>query len=395
MRFPSTGNTYGAAGIVMSAGDYDNGYYFELIRTDRISATDREKYTHELCFYVKYNDGTIRRIGPNGGKGIPLSIVAGIWYDLDIHFEWQSSTPTVSVMVNGVTRMSAVVPSGQDAGESIGGRYGFFTRGDSCAEFEYLYASTYSINDSFDQEGWFDRVHGGFQSSQYDREWTYGMKTNTKVKRSRTYKVQGRYGSRMMDEFGPVVHEIRQYDVTFESFPVIHSNLYISNDSQIVCPEYNSNPFGANFMLANTARINAVANGEDSLTYGVDNTVDQKLLVYGRLVKREDEQTVTVKNDAAVNRRGAVEIDISSEWVQSKTAATEIGDWITEHWGGGSDEVNITSIGNPLIQLGDLVAVQYPAKSMTYATHKYFVVGVENTYSGGLETAVTLRRAKL
>lgn len=395
MKFDTAGYTYGAAGLVFSAGDYDNGWYVELVRTRAITASDRVKYTNELCFYVKYNNGTIKRMGPNGGKGIPIEIIEGIWYDLDVHFEWQNSDRVISIMVNGVTKMTVTVPVGSGPGESIGGRYGFFARGFTAAEFEYLYASTYAVNDTFDQEGWFDRIDGGYQSGQYEREWTYGYRTNNKIKMSRSFSVRGRYGSRLMDEFGPVVHEVREYDVKFESFPVIHSNLYISNDTQVICPEYNGNPFGANFILANTARVNAIVNGEDTLTFGIDNPVDQKLLVYGRLVKKDEEQTVTTKNDDAVNRRGAVEVDIASEWIQSKTAATEIGDWITEHWGGGSDEVTITAFGNPLIQLGDLVAIQYPAKSMTYETHKYFVVGVENNYDGGLDTSVTLRRAKL
>jgi hypothetical protein len=395
MRFPTSGYSFGAAGIVITAGDYDNGYYIELTRTAAISSADR-KYTHELRFYVKYNDGHIKTIGPNGGAGVPLSIVEGIWYDLDIHFEWQGSDRVVNIMVNGVSRMQAVVPEGMGTGESIGGRYGFFSRGDTIAEFEYLYSSTYAVNDAFDEEGWFDRIQGGYQSSQYDREWTYGYRTNRKLRYHRpTAYVRSRYASRLMDEFAPVVHEVREYNIKFDKFPVIHSSLYISNDNQIICPEYNGNPFGANFVLANTARVNAIANGEDTLSFGADNPVEQKLLVYGRLVSRDEEQTVTVKNDAAVNRRGTVEVDVTSDWIQSKTAAQEIANWITQNWGGGSDEIKITAFGNPLIQLGDLVAIQYPAKSMTYAKNKYFVVGVENSYDGGLETNVTLRRAKL
>lgn len=396
--FPSAGvtNSYGAAGIVMTAGDYDNGYYIELIRTDKIDATSRAKYTNELCFYVKYNNGQIKRIGPNGGKGVPMLIAPGVYYDIDVHFEWQGTTRVVNVMVNGVSRLTASVPVGLGTGESIGGRYGFFTRGDTCAEFEYLYASTYAVNDTFDQEGWFDRIRGGFQSGQWDREWVYGMRTNTKIKVNRPpLKMVSRYASRLMDEFGPVVHEVREYNVKFEKNPVIHSNLYISNDNQVICPEYNGNPFGANFILANTARVNAVVSGEDTLTFGADNPVEQKMLIYGRLVNQAEEKTVTVKNDAAINRRGTVEVDITSNWIQSETAAKEIGDWITQNWGGGSSEVTVNSFGNPLIQLGDLVAIQHPDKSMTYATHKFFVVGIEHSFDGGLESTFTLRRAKL
>jgi hypothetical protein len=396
MRFPNTGNTYGAAGLAISAGDYDSGYYVEVIRTDKMSVSDRNLYTHELCFYVKYHDGTIRRLGPNGNKGVPLSIAPGVWYDLDVHLEWQNAIPQISIMVNGVTRLTTSIPSGYGFGESTGGRYGFFTRGDSCAEFEYIYASTYAVNDTFDQPGWFDRITGGYQSSQYDREWTYLTAVRNRWKTGHPLqKVVARYASRLMDEFSPVVHEVREYDVKFDKTPVIYSTLYLSNDKQVICPEYNSNPFGAKFVVANTARVNAILNGEDTLTFGSDNPVEQKMLIYGRLVNKGEEKTATVKNDAAVNRRGTVEVDVSSDWIQSETAANEIGTWITQNWGGGSSEVKVTAIGNPLLQLGDIVAIQHPDKSMTYATHKYFVVGIEHSFDGGLDTNFTLRRAKL
>jgi hypothetical protein len=395
MRFPTSGYTFGAAGLVMTAGDYDNGYYIEVTRTAAISSKDR-KYTHELRFYVKYNNGTIKTIGPNAGAGVPLNIVAGIWYDLDVHFEWQGTNRVVNIMLNGVSRLTAVVPVGLGTGESIGGRYGFFARGNTAAEFEYLYSSTYPINDAFDQEGWFDRIQGGYQSSQYDREWTYGYRTNTKLKTSKPpTKYVSRYGSRMMDEFGPVVHEIREYDVDFEKKPMIHSNLYISNDRQVICPEYTGTPFGASFILANTARVNAIVNGEDTLSFGAGNPVEQKMLVYGRLVTQEEPATETVKNLAAINRRGEVEVDIESQWIQSKTTAAAIAAWITKHWSGGNDEITISAIGNPLIQLGDLVAVNYPDKAFAYATHRYFVIGAEHSFDGGLETSYTLRRAKV
>jgi hypothetical protein len=315
---------------------------------------------------------------------------------MDVHFEWQGTTRVVNIMINGVSRLTASVPVGMGTGQSIGGRYGLFTRGYTVAEFEYLYSSTYAVNDSFDQEGWFDRIRGGFQSSQYDREWTYGIRRNAKTRVGKpTTTAIARYASRMMDEYGPVLHEVREYDIDFEKKPMIHSNLYISNDAQVVCPEYIATPFGAKFVLANTARVNAVVNGEDTLSFGINNPVEQKMLVYGREVKREEAATYTVKNAAAINRRGEVEVDIESDWIQSQATAKAIGDWITKHWSGGNDEINISAIGNPLIQLGDLVAVNYPDKAMTFTTHRYFVIGVQHDFDGGLTTNLTLRRCKV
>lgn len=390
-KFDTAGYTYGAAGLVITAGDYDNGYYIELVRTAAITANDRVKYTNELCFYVKYNNGTIRRMGPNGGKGVPIEVIAGKWYDLDVHL----SGSTVDIMVNGVTRMTVSVPAGQGTGESTGGRYGLFTRGFTSAEFEYIYASTYSINETFDDEGWFDRITGGYQSGQWDKEWTYGYRTNTKVRRGRKYSVWSRYNQRLMDEFGPIVHEVREYDIKFSKAPVLYSQPYISNETQVICPEYNGNPFGAKFIIANTYRENAVVSGEDTLTFGADNSVDQKFLIYGRTFTQDDEKIVTVKDDVGIKRRGEIPLEIQSDWIQTEAHANDLGDWIVKHWSGGADEVEVESFGNPLLQLGDVVSVNYADKFMTAATHQYFVVKIEHTYSTGLETNLTLRRRKI
>lgn len=393
LRFPTSGYGYGAAGLVIAAGTNDSGFYVELVRTKAIDAVARAKWTNELCFYVRYSNGSIKRIGVNGGKGTPFAVGEGVWYDLDVKIEASGSNQVVTLMLNGVVKNVIVVPAGSLPDTPASGRYGLFTRGWTSAEFEYYYASTYSINDSFDQQGWFDRVQGGYQSSQYDREWVYQWRTATRVVKKKTYKYNQRFAATMMDEFGPVVHEVREYDVKFDK-TVLNSQLYISNDKQIICPEYVATPFGAKFLLANSARVNAIANGEDTLMFGIDNPVTQKMLVYGRTIVKGDEATVTVRNEAAVNRRGGVEIDISSEWIQSKTAATEIGNWITLHWGGGNDEVKITATGNPLLQLGDVIAVSHPDKSMTYVKNRYFVVGISHSFDGALESTFTLRRVK-
>ena len=394
-KFDPSGYTYGAAGIAFSVGDLDSGWFCEVVRTAAISTTDRAKYTHELCFYIKYENGTIKRFGPDGGKGVPVSITPGIWYDLDVHFEWQGSTRVVTMALNGITKLVASVPTGSGPGESVGGRYGLFTRGFTSAEFEYIYASTYSVNDTFDDEGWWDRIKSGYQSNQWDREWTYGYRWNTKINGGKSRKVYSRYGSRLMDEFGPIVHEVREYDVDFSKTPVLNSNIYLSNDSQVICPQYNGNPFGAKFILANTSRLNAVVNGEDSITYGIDNTLEQKLLVYGRTFTQDEEETETVRDEQGIKRRGEVSLDIQSEWIQTEAAAKSLGQWIIKHWSGGADEVTAEIFGNPLIAVGDIVEVNNVYRNMAAATHKYFVVAVNHSYETGLETKLTLRRRKI
>src|ERR1035437_6887817 len=143
------------------------------------------------------------------------------------------------------------------------GRFGTFIRGVSVADFEYVYATSASQNDAFDDGGWWDRISGGWQSSQMMQEWTYSLRTRTSLVKGRNVNWTQKYNSTFIDDFGPIAHEVREFDVKFTKTPVLHSRIYLSNETQIICPAYNGNPFGAKFILANVARTNAVANGAD------------------------------------------------------------------------------------------------------------------------------------
>jgi len=393
VRFQKNG-AYGAAGIVMSAGTNDSGYFVELVRTRSITANDRAKYTNELCVYVRYSDGTIKRIGPNGGKGVPIEIIDGIYYDLDVYSTTVSGNQAISVAVNGMTRVNITVPAASKP-DSAGGRFGMFTRGFTSAEFEYYYASTVDSNPAFDTAGFWDRVKGGFQSGQLDREWIYQNRSAFAISNKAKRSLKTRFDKLFFDEFGPVVHEVREYDIKFTKTPVLYSNVYFSNDAQIICPEYRGDPFGAKFILANASRSNAVVNGEDTTSFGFDNSVEQRFLIYGRTFTQDEQKTETVRDELGVKRRGEITLDIDSDWIQSQAAAKALGAWVVKNWSTGADEVEVEVFGNPLFQLTDMVSANYPIQNVLPTTHKYFIVKVSHSWDNGLTTSLTLRRAKI
>jgi hypothetical protein len=72
--------------------------------------------------------------------------------------------------------------------------------------------------------------------------------------------------------------------------------------------------------------------------------------------------------------------------------ANIIAEWIKDHWGDGTEEYSVEVFGNPLIELGDVVAVDYARKFMTAATHKFFVTGTSTNFEQGVKTTLTLRR---
>jgi hypothetical protein len=400
MRFRGAGYKNGMGGVCFNLGGNDKGYYLELCRTDRLPGG--RKYQHEINFFIKRSNNTIERFGPDSGKGVPFAISPNTWYDIDIALRMQNADYTnpnaavghvIEVSVNGTSKMTFTIPV--DKKEPITGRFGCFSRGNSHVDFEYLYANGATEDLHIDTNDFFDRIRGGVVSGQADREWVYKWKSNSHIKKRPTAAVASLFSQRFFDDFGPICHEIREFDVKFDKFPSIHSNLYFSNDTQIVCPEYKSDPFGAQFILANAYRSNAIVNGEDTLTFGSDNPVEQKLMIYGRTVTKDDEKTIVSKNDDAIRRRGSVETELQPDWIQTESGAQALADWITQHWAEGCDEVEAEIFGNPLLQLGDIVSVNYPQKDFDPVTHRYFVVSIGRSFDGGYETTkLTLRRVK-
>jgi hypothetical protein len=397
LQFVPDQSNHGCGGILFwnnnTNGQAESGYYVELIRTAMLNSTHR-KYHHELNVYAIYSNGTQRRLGPNGGAGITTSIISGNWYDLDIRAVPESDGDHISISLNGIPQFSLVVPNGQRITPT--GRSGLFTRGHTTMKSEYFYAVQAGATYRYDPDigTFYDKVRGGWASGQWDVEWTWNWSFGKRLYRNDREPVQHRAMNRFFDDFGPYVHEIREFDVQFEKSPVLHSQLYFSNTSQVFCPEYVPTAFGAKFLLANKSRVNAVVSGEDTLTFGADNPVEQKALIYGRLLYKEDEKSVEFTNDDSIRRRGRVEVEVSGDLYQSEHSARVLGEWITKHWAEGSDELEIQSFGNTLVQLGDRVSVRYPLKGMQHSTHQYFVVEKRESWSEGVETSFVLRRVR-
>ncbi|QGH76370.1 minor tail protein [Streptomyces phage Daubenski] len=400
LRFRDTGYNHGMAGIAFNLGSKDKGYYMEICRTDRLPGG--RKYQNEINFYIRRSNGKLERFGPSSGKGVAMAISKNIWYDIDIAIRMENGVygdpgafvgHVIQVSINGNSVMTFTIPVSKK--EPLTGRFGVFTRGSTHADFEYLYGNGTTEDLHIDTTDMFDRIRGGIVSSQADSEWIYKWHYTSHIVKKKKKYLWARYAQRFFDDFGPICHELREYDVQFDKFPAVHSNIYFSNDTQVVCPEYNANPFGAKFILANAYRNNAIVNGEDTLTFGADNPVEQKLMIYGRTVNKEDEKTIVSKNDDAIRRRGSVETEVSSDWIQTESAAQALADWITYHWADGCDEVEAEIFGNPLIQLGDIVSINYPQKDFDPVHHRYFVVELNRGYDTGYDTTkLTLRRVK-
>jgi hypothetical protein len=376
----------GQAGIAWSVGTNDAGYYAELVLTEKIDA-NRRQYMNEVNFYTRMSNHSAKRLGGiDGTKGVPLNVVRDVWYDLEVEHTISGSTETVKIYVNGIMQFTRSFSSSDGPADAIGPRHGPFVRGNNNVLFEYLYGSKNTEVEVFDETSIWNRIYGGYQAS-VPRLRPYKLLTGLAY---RPWEVSNKIENFWIDEYSPIVHEVREFDVKFEKFPVIHSMPYFSNESQVACPTYVADSFGAKFLLANISRDNAILKGEDTLMFGSDNPVDQRFFIYGRAFIEEDQRVHTVKDDVSIRKRGEIATDINSEWIRSQEEAERIGQWIVENWSEGVTQVIVESFGNPLLQIGDLVSVTYPDLGIN-GVH-YYIISKEDSYSQGLETSFTLRK---
>lgn len=392
LKFRLDGRTTQKAGMVFNNnGNNEDGYYIELTTSAQLSQPGGRAARNELIFFTRKN-GVNTRIGPNNGHGVAVACAAEIFYELDLIFKVAGNEHEVAIYMNGKLMFTAVVPTAKR--NDFGGQFGLHARGDTKASYEYLYAIARTTeNPPPDDSSFFDKVDGGYRGGQWDREWVYRWRSTSRRVRRNSGKERKRWNLQFFDEFGPIVHEVREYDIKFDPAPVLHSRLYLSNDWSVVCPEYKSNSFGAKFYLSNASRDNAVINGEDTLSYaGSKGSVTQIMRAYGRVMVISEAADVIAKNDAQIRARGKIESEVSSPWIQSEAQAKAIAKWIEAHWSIGADIQNVTVFGNPLFEIGDVVDIDYPEFHMGIATHKYFVVGTATSFDQGIETNLTLRR---
>lgn len=386
LRFPKDpkGKNF-MAGVWLWGDGASNTMYGIDVKTSK--TVDRKSH-NEIRILKRYGDGRVTTVG---GKGAVVNIEVGKWYDLDVGMQSANFT----VFINGKKVIDA-----HDANQSQlpkKGRAGLYVRGDCVCDFEYFYMlADGGIQDTdLDNSSYLDLINGGYFSNQYYKNFVTKERVAKRKRGKKTQKYTQRYDQRYFDEFGQQCHEFRQFDVTFEKKPVLYSSVYVSNDSQIVTDEYIHNPFGANFILANASRFNSVVNGEDTKTYGSDNPVDQQLMITGRTIQQGEAQDYEVENEQAIRARGEISLEVASEWIQSESAAKALGDWIVENWSEPADNVEVEVFGNPLFQIGDLISVNYPPRDMEAATHKYFIISLDNSWDNGLVTTLSLRRANI
>jgi hypothetical protein len=427
------GYTDQIAGLVFNnVGSNEDGYYIELTPTNKLDADDRA-VRNEVSFYVRKlgaDNKMQRRLGctpldlgsqssvreasdsdnassgstEGGGDNNDSSgwaeetarqAVAVVQeYDIDVRIsETSSGKHHVRVWINGREKLNTYVKAADTI--AMNTKFGVYIRGKTKATFDYLYAvrDHANLKEPLDDQSFFDRVRGGYYGTYASHEIPYSTSSQTLIPKRKSNKRANSKPDFYFDEFGAQVQEVREFSVKFSEAPTLHNRLFMTNDWSASVLEYRSTPFSADFIIAATSRQNAVIHGTESLVMGGgERDVEHVTNVIGRTLEVDEAKEHVVKNEDQIRARGEIETQIESTWIQSEAAAKIVGEWITDFWSTGQDEVSATVFGNPLFEIGDLVEVDYPKKNMEPANNRYFITSVSNDFTSGIETTLVMRR---
>lgn len=378
-----SGRVHQRGGIQVYGSGWSDGYFFEITPTIRLGT--EYKTRGEVILYSR-KDGKNIRI-----DDARAAIVEGVEYEIDVFVNQDSSgNHRLQMWLNGKQMITRTLPPGHNAKVTRTGKFGLFIAGKTDMRSEYLYGVTREGPVPREDITFLNKVDRGYTSDQLDREWVFEWKTRTRRVKKKTTKQKIRYNKFFFDEFGPIVHEVRKFDVKFDPGPCMHSRLYMTNDWGAICLEYSPTAFGASFYLANTSRTNSVVHGEDTLSYaGSSDSINQVLTVYGRSLIIADAQEVEVTNEAQVKARGEHLSELTSDWIQNKEMAEDIANWMKENWSYGNESFNIEIFGNPLIEVGDIVHIEYPTRGISMDA---FVNSVNTAFDSGVSTTINVRR---
>lgn len=258
--------------------------------------------------------------------------------------------------------------------------------------------STYVHNYPYDQSeltltpstSFYDYVQGGYSSAILNNILYTGPQFNSAYL-SRPEYVRDPVNRTYYDDFGSIVHEIRDFNVDLDTIPAKGIRCYFDNESVVLIDE-KYNPAKGIFTLANASHRDEIVAGSEQIDSS--NSIDHTLILYGYVLEDKGDKTKQIKNDDSIRKYGSIATDFDADWIFNEDDATELGNWITENWGEPMDTIELNVYGNLFTQIGDKVHILYDNANID-STWKYIVTNVSRTFTNtGLEASVTLRRVR-
>lgn len=367
----STDGTQAAGGIGFFTGlGGDNGYYIELQTTNNLANKDDK----EVKIWKHYGSQRIRL--SDSQKGVAKSfngLYGGTSYKVDVKVKRSATKVVIDVYINNlrITASDNTVSGTTDPAQTVlpttSGMAMFSTVGTT--NFDYIYAIPILTEKEYNDAMSYNIYTGKFASTSLN--FLYGDKVLDNLG-----KTTGSNG--VVEEFGTVARELRKVNIKYPSRPgyPLYPSIGTNNFIQVLGSKMSN--FGAEIYLLNNAG-----------TYiPLDDSVQSSFSIIGNYISSAGEYEYTDTTSNEYDNPEPATFD--STWIQSEPDAKNISNWIKKQWSKQQNVVTMNVFGNPLISVGDIITINYPANDLD-GTQKFIVTNVNNSYNEGLDTSITCR----
>ena len=411
----------GSGGIaIMINPETNNGYFFEIAA---LSEDDLDSYSSEdetagfvvnNIFFYKIAQNKEVAEGETA-KAIPKKLFGGIGsinvddglftgqsrliaeesttvYDLAVEYEESEGVRTFYLYINNVL----VGIAEDDDPLPIVNNMAVFVRGNAKCMFENIYALTdnYSQNTSFSLSNIDAPINSAFGNIELNAENSF-----------RKYAVSGLVQSTYLsgissleppkyniyfEEFGTIMREAAYFDVKYDkAYPALIAQISptISRLKGYTVSGFTAGAYGAEFLVFNNTdtvlnldsssgnylRIQGVAltgMSENQLT--VDDFFDKVSNFSSPVFIQEGivESPIDAKKnyvDIKLSRmtQGVKEFNVEAPYIQSQDAAFSLMQWLTDRIMKPRKSLGVEIFGLPILQLGDIVGLDYVSKEGT------------------------------
>jgi hypothetical protein len=348
-----------------------NGYYIEL-QTDQSQSNDKDK---SLKIYKIVNTKRIYlqdSQDKDSGRLLGGVLTSTLYkLDIDVTVDTSAGVVAIDVYVNNfkVSAVDISTPNTTDPKKKIispTANMALFSKLHTTA-FDYVYANPVSATQITDTSS--RKIYDG-QYSSSTIDFTFGEKVAQNFN-SPDNKVS------FIEEFGKTVREIRHVKANFAQSAAIplYASTGINKFATILGSKFSNH----------AAEIFVINNASSFIPLSVGN--EQQFFVLGNYVDNGSQHEYTEPVDQSTPLEPAT---FQSMWIQSESDAKALYGWIKNQWSKQQQSVNMEIFGNPAIEVGDIITINYPKNDLD-GTKKFLVTNVNTSFDEGVSTNITAR----
>jgi len=346
------------------------GYFIE-IQTDSSNADNKDR---SLKIFKVVNGKRIYledSQDPESGGRLSGGIIHATQYKLDINVSITDDATVIDVYLNNfkVSAADVKVTGSTDPTKNV-----IAPTRNMClfsslnnTNFDYIYAVP--LSDSEYNNGITRSLYSGHYANS-TLSFLYGEKIAQNFN-------QPLEKSGYLEEFGTVAREMRYVKTNYAqsaAFP-LYATVGINKYASILGSRLTNH--GAEIFVIN-----------NSGTFLPLQAGQQNFVVVGNYVSVDasHEYTETTANEYTVLEPATFQ----STWIQNESDAKSLFTWIKNQWSKQQQSINMEVFGNPSIEVGDIITVNYPKNNLN-GTQKFLVTNVNTGFEEGLSTMVTAR----